>query len=135
MFRMVDLGVPFIRLASSLNGVIHQRLLRNNCPDCSREYEAENVPPGIAELAPGRKTFVRGEGCDHCQKSGYQGRAAVREVLVMSDQLRDLLFEQASIGRIKQSAIAEGFVNIRTVTAARVLEGSTSIDEYLRVIG
>jgi type II secretory ATPase GspE/PulE/Tfp pilus assembly ATPase PilB-like protein len=135
IFRMADLGIPYIRLASSLNGIVHQRLIRNNCPDCSREYEPGNIPPGIAELDPGRKTFKRGEGCDRCQKTGYQGRSAVREVLVMSDPLRDLLFEQASIGRIKQTALGEGFVNIRTVTADRVLNGSTSIDEYLRVIG
>jgi type II secretory ATPase GspE/PulE/Tfp pilus assembly ATPase PilB-like protein len=59
----------------------------------------------------------------------------VREILVLSDPLRDLLFEQASIGRIKQTAVAEGFVNIRTIAAGQVLKGLTTIDEYLRVIG
>jgi type II secretory ATPase GspE/PulE/Tfp pilus assembly ATPase PilB-like protein len=135
IFRMADLGIPFIRLAGSLNGVVHQRLVRKICPECTREYTPDAIPPAIAQLAPDHKTFARGAGCDRCQQSGYAGRSPVREILVLSDPLRDLLFEQASIGRIKQTAVAEGFVNIRTIAAGQVLKGLTTIDEYLRVIG
>jgi type IV pilus assembly protein PilB len=135
IFRFADLGIPVSKLASSINGVIHQRFLRNICTHCAGDIEMAEVPPRIAELAPGRKTFRKGTGCDQCQKTGYSGRGAVREVLVLSDEMRDLLYEKASIGRIKETAIAEGYVNIRTVAAGRVLEGLTSVDEYLRVMG
>jgi type II secretory ATPase GspE/PulE/Tfp pilus assembly ATPase PilB-like protein len=96
--RLLNLGVPAYWLASTLIGVIHQELVRKVCEDCKEQYtpDAQTTSP-LLHMLSDQKAFFRGKGCEKCDNSGYNGRTAIHEVLIVNDQIRDLIYQQASI--------------------------------------
>jgi general secretion pathway protein E/type IV pilus assembly protein PilB len=133
--RLLDMDVEPFLLASVVKAFIAQRLVRTICPDCvevvdyPRDYLAEIGVP-VKELGT---RFRRGAGCDQCRQTGYQGRAAIYEVCVITEPLRKLIMHRRDGSELKQCAIAEGMETLRQDGWRRVAQGSTTIEEVVRV--
>ena len=135
--RLIDLGMKPIVLASALEGVIAQRLVRRICTDCrapdqpSAELFAQL---GLSGARPGA-TFHKGKGCPRCQGSGYRGRLGIYEVMVVDDELRDLIGSGASMLEITQAARKKGMVSILDDALGKAEQGLTTLEDVLRVLG
>ncbi len=133
--RLLDMDVEPFLLASVVKSFIAQRLVRTICPDCveevdyPRDYLAEISFP-VKELGT---RFRRGAGCDQCRHTGYQGRAAIYEVCVITEPLRKLIMRRRDGSELKQCAIAEGMETLRQDGWRRVGQGNTTIEEVVRV--
>jgi len=132
--RLLDMDVEPFLLASVVKSFIAQRLVRTICPEC---VEMVEYPPEyLAEISfpseLGTK-FRRGRGCDSCRQTGYQGRAAIYEICVVTEPLRKLIMQKRDGGELKQSAIAEGMETLRQDGWRRVAQGRTTIEEVVRV--
>lgn len=135
--RLIDMGIEPFLIASSVIGVMAQRLVRVVCPKCKEQYQ----PPrdalkrlGIEVEGDGKITFYRGRGCDYCRGNGYRGRVGVYELMLMNDQIRDLVLRKASAHVIKEAAIESGMKTLREDAIAKILLGQTTLEECLRVI-
>jgi type II secretory ATPase GspE/PulE/Tfp pilus assembly ATPase PilB-like protein len=113
---------------------IAQRLVRTSCPHCvqpveyPQEYLAEiGVPPELGTR------FQRGEGCDSCRQTGYQGRLAIYEICVVTEPLKKLIMQKRDGGELKQCAITNGMETLRQDGWRRVAQGKTTIEEVVRV--
>ncbi len=133
--RLLDMEVEPFLLSSVVKSFIAQRLVRTICPDCvevvdyPRDYLAEIGVP-VKELGT---RFQRGAGCDQCRQTGYQGRAAIYEVCVITEPLRKLIMRRRDGSELKQCAIAEGMESLRQDGWRRVSQGKTTIEEVVRV--
>ncbi len=132
--RMLHIGVDPFNLVSALNGVIAQRLVRLNCQHClvadPVDVAARSRPE--REILAGRE-LLRGRGCGHCRGSGYRGRRAIAEILVLDDALRETIGLRSSMTAVKRAARERGMRSIRRVGLDLVADGRTSIEELDRV--
>jgi len=131
--RFMHMGLDLYNVVSALNAVVAQRLLRLNCPKCvvaERPSAAERERLCVADE---HATFARGAGCPHCRGTGYKGRRAVAELLVMNDDLRDLIVTRAPMGRLKEAARRGGMRSLRQVAIDMVCRHETSVEELDRV--
>jgi type IV pilus assembly protein PilB len=136
IFRLLNLGVPPYWLATTLIGVVYQQLVRKICPGCKEEFELPAEQQGaLLQMLSGQKKYYRGKGCDKCQGAGYLGRTAIHEVLIINDTMRDLMYQQASILKLKEAARAGGFENIFHDAVKKVTSGVTSVSEFTRALG
>src|SRR6476646_7478707 len=132
--RLLDMDVEPCLLSSVVKAFIAQRLVRTICPDCvrlydyPREYLAEIGVP--AELGT---RFQRGDGCDSCRQTGYQGRLAIYEICVVTEPLKKLIMQKRDGGELKQCAITNGMETLRHDGWRRVAQGKTTIEEVVRV--
>jgi type IV pilus assembly protein PilB len=135
--RMLNMGVDPFLVAASLNLIVAQRLARVICKHCdavSKEYPtAALLDVGFKEEELSRLVIHCGRGCEECANTGYAGRLALYEVLPMSDEIRSLVMSHASTDEIRKRAIAAGMVTLRESGLRKVREGSTTIEEVLRV--
>ncbi|HEY2775315.1 MAG TPA: type II secretion system ATPase GspE [Candidatus Binatia bacterium] len=132
--RLLDMGVEDYLLASSLIGVLAQRLVRRVCERCRHHVEAS--PEFLRELGPrGTKAVVVYEsaGCSECAGTGYHGRGGIYELLSCDDQIRNLIVSRATADRIKQDAVGRGMRTLRMDGFWKVADGTTTIGEVLRV--
>jgi type IV pilus assembly protein PilB len=134
--RMVDMGVPGYLVASSVIAVMAQRLVRIVCPKCRQPYrpseavlEAAGISPEQARTA----TFMKGKGCGNCQRSGYRGRLAIFEIMVMNSRLRELVFQGASTQELRKCALANGMRTLYQDGLAKAMKGVTTLEEVFRV--
>jgi type II secretory ATPase GspE/PulE/Tfp pilus assembly ATPase PilB-like protein len=128
------MGIDPYLVASSLEVVLAQRLVRRICPHCKEEF----APPPTLDLraefgddAPHR--FYRGAGCRNCQSSGYRGRTCIMELMQVTEGVRALILRRASGGEIRHQTGREGMRTLRDDGWRHVIEGHTTIDEVLRV--
>ncbi len=136
IFRLLNLGVPPYWLATTLIGVVHQLLVRKICPHCKEQCEIPADKQGpLVDLLGGKTSFFQGKGCEQCNKTGYLGRTAVHEVLIINEEMRDLMYQQASILRLKAAAQNSGFESIAQDGARKVIDGVTTVDEFRRALG
>lgn len=132
--RMIDMGIAPYLVASSVNAVIAQRLVRKVCNRCSApvEYtEAELTRWGMVEAFG--LPFFRGVGCDACHQTGYRGRAAIFEILVVDDAIREMVHKQASSAEIQTAAVANGMALCRQDGIQKAMVGVTTLEEVARV--
>ena len=134
--RLEDIGVEPYLISATLRGVISQRLVRRICPYCAEEYEmtqdeADRI--GI-KMVPGTR-IKRGLGCQHCFDTGYQGRIAVFEIMMITPELRELIYRRAGRKAIEEELKKEGsnFVSLKEAGAKLVLEGVTTVEEVMRI--
>jgi type II secretion system protein E len=135
--RLLDMGVEPYLAASSIIGILAQRLLRRNCPYCSAPYEEssavlESLKIRAAEIPGGR--LIRGHGCDKCQGTGYKGRRGLFEFLAVDETIRQMTVQRASAGEMKAHAVEK--LKMRTLLEdgrRAVLAGLTTPEEVLRV--
>jgi len=132
--RFMHMGVDLYNMVSALNGVVAQRLMRKLCVHCAQPWQPTGSDLRAAQLpldSHGR--FMRAVGCPHCRGTGYRGRKAISEILLMDDTLRDLIVTRASLIQVKAHARASGTRLLREAALATVLRGESSIDELNRV--
>lgn len=134
--RLIDMGIEPFLVASSVEAIMAQRLVRTICPHCKTEQKVERdylrrigYPPAELETAK----FWHGTGCDECRQLGYQGRLGIYELLIVNEALRPLIMNRAPASTIAQRALENGMRNLRTDGWTKVKEGVTTIEEVLRV--
>ena len=139
--RLTEMGVEPYLTASSVVGIVAQRLVRKLCPQCKEAYTiSREMAEQIEEfpLAPGEDMIQlhrpRNGGCMRCSNTGYTGRMGVYELLTVSESIQKLCLERKSSSEIKQVALAEGMMTMRQDGLMKVKQGLTSIEEVLRVI-
>ena len=134
--RLLDMGVPPFLVSSSLLLILAQRLARKVCRDCREPYEADEeslIPYGHVPRGVGRVTFYRGKGCQSCSFTGMKGRVAIYETMPVSQEIRDLILRNADVNEIRGVAQSQGMKTLRQNGLAKVLEGTTTVEEVLRV--
>jgi type IV pilus assembly protein PilB len=136
LHRFLDMGIESFLISSSVLGVVGQRLVRRVCPECRAPYE-----PTLDELAMWDKagmatkaTFSRGEGCVFCADTGYQGRIGVYELMVVSDQMKQLIVTEPTYQDLRDLAVSEGMVPLQTEALRLVERDITTLDEVLRTL-
>jgi type IV pilus assembly protein PilB len=134
--RLTDIGVPGYLVASSVIAVLAQRLVRVICDRCMQPLE---YPPEVlkqagltAEMLAGAK-LMKGEGCNHCNRSGYRGRIAVYEIMRLTSTIRELIFQNASTAKIRDLAIEQGMTTLYQDGLQKVVDGITTLEEVYRV--
>ncbi len=134
--RLTDIGVPGYLVASSVIAVLAQRLVRVICPRCKQPHkytkevlESAGITP---EMASGAK-FMKGAGCNHCNRSGYRGRIAVYEIMRLTSKIREHIFKNSTTAQIRETAMAEGMSTLFQDGILKVLDGITTIEEVFRV--
>jgi len=135
--RLINMGVETFLLTSSINLILAQRLVRKICDKCKEptEVKAEvlmNLGVDSAEVSSGFPTY-HGRGCGNCGSTGYRGRLAVYEVMVMHEALKELILKGASAMEIKREAVKLGMSTLRMSALQKVREGLTTVDETVRV--
>ncbi len=128
--RLMDMGVENYLVSSTLIGVMAQRLVRRVCTHCKVE-DFKNKE--IALEFNISNTLYRGEGCEHCSYTGYLGRIAIFELLIINDEIREMIMEKATTRELRQKAIELGMRTLREDGLEKVKQGITTIDEVLRV--
>lgn len=135
--RLVEMGVEPFLVSSALIGVLAQRLARQICPNCKESFR----PPveavrklGLSVYGDSDISFFRGRGCDHCKSTGYRGRTGIHEVLQISERVRSLILARASTAEIRQAAIEDGMRTMQDDAVQKVLDGTTTLDECMRVV-
>ncbi len=134
--RLVDMGVEPFLVASSLLGVLAQRLVRKLCPHCRKQHTPDDAELKLMEVIPraGKTpTIYTPVGCTACSDTGYQGRTGIYELLTVDENLRSLIHDGTSEGKVRDYAKARGMQTIRQDGLRWVLKGETSLEEVLRV--
>jgi general secretion pathway protein E len=134
--RLAYMEIDPYSLTSALNGIWAQRLLRTNCPHCTEAYapEAEEIAAlGLSREDAAAFTFRRGRGCGDCRGTGYRGRKAIAEIMAMTDRLREMIAEKASIISIKEEARKGGTRFLREAALDMARQGLTTLEEVARV--
>ena len=133
--RLVDMGIEPYLIASSLEGVIAQRLVRKICPFCKESYA-----PSMEELkALGfskefNQPLFRGKGCNECLGTGYRGRTGVFEVLEVDESLKRFIVSTPDANEIRRMALKKGFKTLREDGIRKVLSGETTVSEFLAIL-
>ncbi|MBA65545.1 MAG: pilus assembly protein PilB [Candidatus Marinimicrobia bacterium] len=132
--RLLDIGIAPFLVGSCLNLVMAQRLVRRICEKCKKEYTPTNEELALVGLDPKNLTgpLYKGEGCGECRNTGYKGRLAIFEMIPMARDLRKLVFDNANEDEIRQASLKNGMTTLREAGLARVMDGTTSIEEVLR---
>jgi type II secretory ATPase GspE/PulE/Tfp pilus assembly ATPase PilB-like protein len=132
--RLMDMGIEPYLLASTMAGVVAQRLVRLVCPRCKApaSYPADTLAK--AGLSQGDDLpLVKGAGCEGCGQTGYRGRTGVFEILAIDAAMHDLIGDRADSRRIRETAVRSGFKSIRDDAVSKAVLGQTTLDEVIRV--
>lgn len=132
--RLIDMGVEPFLVASSLLGVVAQRLIRRVCTKCRiphvpTEFEMNEL--GLTSLPHDAKIY-KATGCPSCSQSGYSGRTVIHELMIVDDKIRSLIIKNADAGTMKKASIEAGMITLRESGVKKVLEGFTTVDELMR---
>ena len=140
--RLLDMGAEPFLLASSVNAIVGQRVVRKLCPHCRAEFippeeVAENIKATLGKLLPlaaqqSLKAY-KPVGCQQCNQVGYMGRIGIFEVLAVTEKIARQILERASASEIEETAVADGMVTMKQDGYLKVLAGVTSMEEVLRV--
>ncbi|MFN7738442.1 MAG: GspE/PulE family protein [Pirellula sp.] len=132
--RIVDMGVEPFLVASTVEGIMAQRLVRRLCPECKESYHPtkDELPRDFPLEKLDGKPLFRAQGCRTCRGLGYSGRFGIYELLITNEEIRQLAHDRASSFEIKQLALTHGMLTLRMDAFRKVLEGTTSMDEVLR---
>ena len=139
--RLIEMGAKDYLISSTLNGVLAQRLVKKLCPDCKRpfkptEEDARKIltdPERIKQLM--ETTLYRAEGCPNCGGTGYKGRLALLEILVVTKEIKKLIAAHAHDIEIEEHAVKNGMRTLNESCIRHIIEGNTTIDEFVRVLG
>ena len=134
--RLVDIGLSAEIMAGNIIGIVAQRLVRRLCKHCRQPYTANAAECRLLGVKPDAKspTLYRAVGCDHCDYQGYRGRLAIMELLKVDGEIDELMAHKATAREMLKAAIGRGFRTLADDGARRVLDGSTSVDELMRVV-
>ncbi|MBB4825859.1 type IV pilus assembly protein PilB [Sporosarcina luteola] len=132
--RLLDMGVEPFLVTSSVNAIVAQRLIRRVCRDCGAPMPASNREKEIfAKRGKSIETVVRGPGCASCNMTGYRGRIAIHEVLVLTDEMREVINNGGTPSKLREIAVRSGTVFLIDDGLDKVKQGITTTEEVLRV--
>jgi general secretion pathway protein E len=134
--RFLHMGVDPYSFVSALNGIVAQRLVRVNCRHCARPQQPEATllaASGIDAAQAARMALCGGEGCVECRGTGYRGRKAIGELLVMNDELRELIAARAPARQVREAALRNGTRLLRDSALEMAARGETTLQEINRV--
>ena len=133
--RLADLGLEPFLIAATMEGVVSQRLIRRICSKCKEEYAPTEEMLRELELAPedveGRM-FYRGRGCDNCMNSGYRGRMAIFEIMLLNDDLRELIMKEVSTNVLRSESRRMGMRTLRESGLLSIYDGETTVEEVVK---
>jgi type IV pilus assembly protein PilB len=133
--RMIDMGIEAFNVASAVNLVVAQRLVRRICKDCKTEHKYAD--PELSALGTDleglrKLTFMKGAGCDTCSGTGYKGRAGLYEVMALSPEVRRMILRGASVVEIRDRAVSEGMLTLRMDGMKKIERGVTTLEEVVK---
>lgn len=138
--RLIDMKIEPFLVASTVIGILAQRLVRGVCPDCKKAYPLASdsvyydiVRQSLPECPPEKLIFYKGDGCRRCNGKGYAKRLAIHEVLLVNQDLRSLISKNVPAGDIKEMAVNNGMRTLLQDGILKALEGKTTLDEIVRV--
>lgn len=139
--RLIDLGAETFLLASTMNAVLGQRIVRKVCPHCKVQYTPpqpiiDEMKAVLGKYYPENgkaPSFYKGKGCDECGGSGYIGRVGIFETLPITEKIAALVLQHSDSGTIEKEAINEGMITMKQDGYLKVLQGVTTVEEVLRV--
>lgn len=140
--RLADMGIEPFLISSSIVGVLAQRLIRTLCKTCCESFEAKEadlvmgeVNKAFLEKRYGRSKFIlkRAKGCGDCRYTGYRGRNAIYELMVVTDEIRAMILTRGDANTIRKIAVKQGMLSLRDSALDKLVEGITSLDEVLRL--
>jgi len=134
--RFTHLGIDAYSFVSALNGIWAQRLVRVNCPHCAVAHEPTDEELALLRLTReevGTFRFLAGQGCGDCRGTGYKGRRAIAEILILTDEIRELIVDKTPIRRIKEVARQQGTRSLREAALVLARNGETTLAEVNRV--
>jgi type IV pilus assembly protein PilB len=135
ILRLLDLGVETFLLTATVEAIVAQRLVRRICAKCKETFVPSEEQLMELALRPedvGGRTFHRGRGCDHCNKTGYRGRLALFEIMTLDDTLREMIMAQANTAALRTEARKRGMRTLREAGLLSIYDGQTTIDEVVR---
>jgi type IV pilus assembly protein PilB len=133
--RMIDMGIEAFNVASAVNLVVAQRLVRRICKDCKgpHKYKDEELQSLGTELDSLRGIqFMKGAGCDTCSGTGYKGRAGLYEVMALSPELRRMILRGASVAELREQAVVDGMLTLRMDGMKKIERGVTTLEEVVK---
>lgn len=139
--RLIEMGAKDYLISSTLSGIVAQRLVKKLCPSCKEEYypteeEAKKILTDPEEIRQLTKTkLYRPHGCPNCKNTGYLGRLAILEILVINNEIRKMIAQRAHDVEIEDYAVKQGMKTLKMSCLRHILEGNTSIDEQVRILG
>ena len=128
--RLKDMGIEPFLLASTLRLLVAQRLVRRLCDECKVPYQLDAESSKRYQI-PQEVPVFRAAGCDRCRNIGYKGRLAVFEVIRINQRLKDMIQTGETVGAMKRAAVQDGMKLLAQSAAAKVADGSTSLEEAL----
>ncbi|ERN52677.1 Flp pilus assembly complex ATPase component TadA [Alkalihalophilus marmarensis] len=132
--RLIDMGIEPYLVVSSLSGIVAQRLVRKICPMCAEEFTPTEMERNLFEKRGIKPSKVkRGSGCPSCNATGYKGRLAIQEVLMVTDDIRQMMMNNKSMSTIRDYAMKQGMIFLIDDGLLKVKQGLTTIEEVLRV--
>lgn len=138
--RLIDLGAEAFLLASSMNAIVGQRIVRKICNSCKTQYPPaqqilDDIKKELGPLLPPNQAinFSRGKGCDECGGSGYHGRIGIFEVLPVTHKISDMILKKADTNSMESAALEEHMITMKQDGYLKVVRGVTTIEEVLRV--
>ncbi|MSR17992.1 MAG: pilus assembly protein PilB [Phycisphaerales bacterium] len=135
ILRLLDLGIESFLLTATIEGIIAQRLVRRICTNCKEPFkptEEQLMELDLRSADVAGRTFYRGRGCERCNKTGYKGRMALYEIMVMDDDLREMIMTNASTAALRAESRKRGMRTLRECGMLGIYEGQTTIDEVVR---
>jgi type IV pilus assembly protein PilB len=133
--RMKDMGIPTFLITATVEAILAQRLVRRICAKCREETEPDAevlMELGVSEEVRVQHKFYRGKGCDACNNTGYRGRIGLFELMVMNDDLRDMIMQNATTDDLRAKAQTFGMITLRDYGKQFVFDGFTTADEVVR---
>jgi type IV pilus assembly protein PilB len=133
--RLKDMGIPTFLITATLEAVLAQRLVRRICVQCREPFQPPQemlVELGLSPEDLVGKKFYRGAGCDACNNTGYKGRLGLFELMVLDDELRQVILDNATTDELRDLACQKGMVTLRRAGIDNVFNGTTTVDEVVR---
>ena len=134
--RFIHMGIDPYNFVAAMNGIMAQRLIRTICSHCDEDYQPDAQlleDSGITSQMAASMRFKFAKGCGHCRGTGYRGRKAVAELLILNDELREMIVAREPIRQLKEAAKRSGMVTIREAALEAVANGLTTLQEINRV--
>ncbi len=132
--RLLDLGLEPFLITATLEGIVAQRLVRTICPRCKEEFSPTEDMLMELNLTPEQvsgRTFYHGAGCEYCRGTGYSGRIAIFEIMLLDDELRELIMQRRSTNMIREAARKRGMRILRETGLLSIFDGQTTIEEIV----